>query len=96
VRAAQIEGVAVSEGDVIGLLNDKLVASGRDLEAVVRQMLARVGAERYEIVTIYYGAEATEASAKTLAGRIKEWYPNVEVEIVNGGQPYYVYIMSVE
>ncbi len=96
VRAVQIDGVDVSEGDVIGLVNDKLVASGLDLDAVVRQALARVGVEKYEIVTIYYGADATEASAKALAARIKEWYPNAEVEVVNGGQPYYTYIMSVE
>jgi DAK2 domain fusion protein YloV len=96
VRSVQVDGVAVSEGDVIGLVNDKLVASGRDLEAVVRQALSEVGVEKYEIVTIYYGADATEAATRALAARIKEWYPNIETEIVNGGQPYYAYIMSVE
>jgi DAK2 domain fusion protein YloV len=96
VRAVQIDGVDVSEGDLIGLVNDKLVASGQDVDAVVRQALARVGVEKYEIVTIYFGADATEASTSALAARIKEWYPNVEVEVVNGGQPYYTYIMSVE
>jgi uncharacterized protein len=96
VRSVQIEGISVNEGDIIGLVNDRLVASGTDLEAVIRETLAHAEVEGREIVTLYYGAGADEPAAQAVAGRIREWFPGLEVEVVDGGQPFYAYIMSVE
>jgi hypothetical protein len=96
VRTVQLDGVNVTEGDIIGLVNDQLVASGGDLDAIVKDCLSRAGVERHEIVTLYYGADAAVDAAQALAGRIKEWFPGREVEVQDGGQPYYTYILSVE
>ena len=96
VRTVQIDGLNVTEGDIIGLVNGKLIAAGRDVDAIVRDALTRAGVNELEIVTLYYGADATAADAESLAGRIRSWFPGREVEIVHGGQPYYAYIMSVE
>ncbi|HEX6799486.1 MAG TPA: DAK2 domain-containing protein [Ktedonobacterales bacterium] len=96
VRSVQLDGISVTEGDVIGLVNGRLVTAGTDLEAVVRDTLARVQVERYEIVTVYYGADVTRAEAEAMAQRIKEQYPQQEIEIVEGGQPFYAYIISAE
>ena len=67
-----------------------------DRDAVIDDTLAHMQADLHEILTVYFGADATEAQANELAARIKARYPNVEVEVVEGGQPYYAYIISAE
>jgi DAK2 domain fusion protein YloV len=96
VRSVQIDGVNVREGDIIGLVNGRLVTAGNDSTQVTREALTRMGAERHEIVTVYYGEDIAVADAQTLAQQIKSWFPGVEIEVVNGGQPYYAYIISAE
>ncbi len=96
VRSVQIDGVSVAEGDYIGLVNGKLVAAAPDREAVIDDTLAHMQADLHEILTVYFGADADEAHANELAARIKAKYPRVEVEVVEGGQPYYAYIISAE
>jgi uncharacterized protein len=96
VRAVQLDGISVTEGDTIGLVNDRLVAAGRDVEAVIHEALTQARVAEHEIVTLYYGADREEPAAQALASRIQAWFPGLEVEVVNGGQPYYAYIMSVE
>jgi DAK2 domain fusion protein YloV len=96
VRAAVIDEVNVAEGDFIGLVNGKLVAAATEQTAVIDETLAHMQAELHEILTVYYGSDASEAQAIELAARIKSRHPNVEVEVVAGGQPYYAYIISAE
>src|SRR5262245_53364096 len=96
VRSVQIDGVSVREGDIIGLVNGRLVTAGDDSTQVTHESLTRMGADRHEIVTIYYGEGIEAAAAQTLAQQIKSWFPGVEIEVVNGGQPYYAYIISAE
>ncbi|HEY7782147.1 MAG TPA: DAK2 domain-containing protein [Ktedonobacterales bacterium] len=96
VRTVDLDGIHCDEGDIIGLVNDRLVAAGQDGDTVIRAALGRAEVERYEIITLYYGAETDEAAALALAGRIRGWYNGIEVEVVNGGQPYYAFILAVE
>jgi fatty acid kinase len=96
VRSVEIDGIDVAEGALIGLVNDKLVCSGADEDAVIKEALSHARPEDHEIITLYYGADASQQSAEEVKARINQWYANCEVEIVNGGQPYYTYIMSVE
>jgi DAK2 domain fusion protein YloV len=96
VRTVEIDGVSVAEGALIGLVNDKLVCSGADEDAVIKEALSHARPEDHEIITLYYGADSNQQSAEEVKARINQWYTNCEVEIVNGGQPYYTYIMSVE
>jgi DAK2 domain fusion protein YloV len=96
VRSTQVNGVAVTEGDIIGLLNDQLVASGQDYTAVVMQVLDQAQAGDCEILTIYFGQDATQKEASTLADQIVEAYPNLETEVHEGGQAHYRYILSLE
>ena len=95
-RAAQINGVSVEEGAVIGLLDEVLTASGSTLEEVVQEMLRQMQADEHEIITIYYGEGIAGAEAEKLADEIQVRYPDQEVELVDGGQPHYHYILSVE
>jgi DAK2 domain fusion protein YloV len=95
-RSVQLNGVDVKEGEVIGLLNDNLVASDRSPEQVIEEVLRQMKAEEYEIITIYYGGNVTQKEAEVLATQISQDYPEQEVELVNGGQPHYIYILSAE
>jgi len=96
IRAAQINGVSVEEGGVIGLLDEELTASGSTLEEVVQEMLRQMRADEHEIITVYYGEDIAGAEAQKLADEIQARYPDQEVELVDGGQPHYHYILSVE
>ena len=96
VRSVQINGMAVEEGEIIGLVNGKLSVKGSDLEGVVMEALAEMHVENYEIATIYYGETVSADEAQQLADDIMERYPEQEVEVVDGGQPHYHYILSVE
>jgi uncharacterized protein len=96
VRTAQVGGVRVREGDYIGLVNGDLVIAGQDIEHVIRETLQRMHIERYEIVTLYFGEDVTQQQAEETARHIKEKYSHLEIEVVNGGQPLYAYILSAE
>jgi fatty acid kinase len=96
VRTVQIDGINVTEGDVIGLVNNRLVMAGADVQTVIRDTLTRMNVGQYEIVTVYSGEGVSAATANETAQRIKEWFPAQEIEVVYGGQPYYDYIISAE
>jgi DAK2 domain fusion protein YloV len=96
VRSAQINGLEVKEGEVIGLVNGNLCARGDSRTEVTKSALAEMGVEEFEIVTIYYGESVTPDEAQVMADEIQDLYPEQEVEIVDGGQPYYHYILSAE
>ncbi len=96
VRSAQVNGMSVREGEVIGLVNGKLMVKGSSPTQVVLQALAEVDAASYEIITVYYGESVTADEAEELAARIQEVFSEQEIEIVDGGQPHYHYILSAE
>jgi len=96
VRSVKINGLQVGEDEIIGLLNGDLVAAGEALGDVMMQVLEKMGADELEIITLYYGDEVTEREARTLASKIAERYAEQEIEVVEGGQPHYQYIVSGE
>ncbi len=96
VRSTQINGIDVTQGDIIGLLNDRLVAAGQDYTSVVLDVLSQASTEEYEIATIYFGQDATPEEANTLADHIVQKYPDLEVEVHQGGQAHYRHILSLE
>ena len=96
VRSVFIGGVRVREGDFIGLINGNLTIAGQNMELVIQDTLQRMGMDRYEIVTLYYGEDVTSQQAQETAKRIKGRHSHLEIEVVDGGQPYYAYIFSAE
>ena len=96
VRSVQINGIRVQEGEAIGLVNGKLEVKGSSSREVAMKALERLRAADYEIITIYYGESITADEAQQLAGEIMDYYPEQEVEVVDGGQPHYHYILSAE
>ncbi len=96
IRTVNIGGVRVREGDLIGLVNGNLVIAGQDMDYVIRETLQRMNIDRYEIVTLYFGEGVTKQQAEDTARSIKEKYSHLEIEVVDGGQPHYAYIISAE
>ncbi len=96
-RSVELDGVKVAQGQVIGLLDGTLCAAGETDEEVVHAVLGMVDMEEMEILTLYYGANITQADAQALAERLAEEYPELdELEVIYGGQPHYPYILSLE
>ncbi len=96
VRDAQLDGLAVRAGEVLGLLDGRAVASGSDREAVTLELIEQMRAAGGEILTIYFGSDSGEAEAQSLAQHAGRRWPDLELEVVDGGQPYYPYILSLE
>jgi DAK2 domain fusion protein YloV len=96
VRDTRSNGLKVKKGDVIGLINEKLEFTGVDYVDVVNKALGKLGPDSYELVTVYRGEEATEEELKKLESEIKANYPGLEVEVQQGGQQHYPFILSVE
>jgi DAK2 domain fusion protein YloV len=96
VRDATVNGIAVKAGEVIGLLNNTLVATGKECEEVAWNLLERMGASDRELITIYWGGDLAEGEAEAFCEQVRERYSDAEVELVHGGQPFYDYIISAE
>ena len=95
-RSVEIDGVNVTEGQSIGLLDGKLACSGDDLEQVLWNALDQGGAADCELITLYYGADLTSSAAHQMADLIRDRYTQQEVEVLEGGQPHYQLILSLE
>lgn len=96
VRDVALDGVTVHEGDAIGLLDEALVVTGKTFEEVVRRLLEKVPLEDRELVTLYYGADVEEETAKALGEELAALYPALEFEVIAGGQAHYPYLLSIE
>lgn len=96
VRSVQINGMAVQEGEIIGMVNGALKVKGSTPSEVVMAALEQMDTEQYEIITLYYGESITADEAEQIAAEITARYPGQGIETVDGGQLHYYYIISVE
>ena len=97
VRDAHINGVEVQEQSAIALVDDELCCAGQDVNEVALQALASLLAEEEaDVITLYDGLPAEDKLVQQLVQQIKKRYPEMDVERIWGGQPYYHYIISVE
>jgi DAK2 domain fusion protein YloV len=96
VRSVEIDGVKVETGQVIALLDGKLVASSGSLEESCLALLDKAEAGEHELITLYYGENLSHVDANRIADLIRQNYPNQEVEVQEGGQSHYQFILSVE
>jgi len=96
VRSTKVGGLKIKRKQPIGLLDGDLVAAGNSNLDVVSQVLAKVDLDKAEVVTIYYGADAESAEAEQVSAGIREQHPQLQVEVIRGGQPHYSYIISIE
>jgi uncharacterized protein len=95
-RSTRLDGLEIKEGQYIGLLDGKICAAAGKSQDVIFDLLSRIDISKVGIVSIYKGADAKDADAEKIRGQISRKYPALETEVINGGQPYYDYIISVE
>jgi len=96
VRSVEIDGVQCAEGQVIALLDGKLVAASDTLEEGCLKMLEQANAAEHELITFYFGEELPHTDAHRIADMVRKKYPDQEIEVQEGGQPHYQFIISVE
>ena len=96
IRDSEYNGIAIKQGDIIGLHNGKIEFSGSSIREVVMQMMKNIVTEDDELITVYYGADVKEEDAQKIADEIEAEYDACDVECHNGGQPLYYYLISVE
>ncbi|MEP7357990.1 MAG: kinase, partial [Anaerolineales bacterium] len=95
-RSVELNGVAVTEGQPIGLRNGALAVASSSIPEVVLGLLEQMNAGQCELVTLYSGADVAPETAEGMAAAIRAAYPNLTVEMHAGGQPHYDYLLSVE
>ncbi len=95
-RSVELDGVKVEQGQAIALLDGKLVSSANSLEEALLTLLEKASAQNYELITLFYGAHLSHSQANRLVDLVRERYPQQEVELQEGGQPYYALLVSIE
>ncbi|HJC09873.1 MAG TPA: DAK2 domain-containing protein [Candidatus Blautia merdigallinarum] len=96
VRDTRIDDQEIHQGDIMGIGDKGILAVGQDIQNVAVEMTGKMTDEDCELISIYYGAEVTEADAEEISSRLEELYPDYDIEINYGGQPIYYYVISVE
>jgi hypothetical protein len=95
-RSVTMDEVDVKEGQFIGLVDGRLRACDSTMTEVLAQVLEQMAMDEREIVTLYYGQDVSESEASAVAEQIEKLYPDIEVELLDGGQAYYYYILGAE
>ena len=96
VRDTELDGKVIKQDDFMGIGDKSILSVGKELAPTTLEMVDEMIDEDSAIVSIYYGQDSSEEEATELANAIEEKYPDVEVEINDGGQPIYYYVISVE
>ncbi len=96
VRDTLIDDKSIKQGDYMGMGDSSILSVGKDMGAVIKDLVAQLVDEDSAIISIYYGEEIDEPAAQKLGAELEEAYPDCEVEVHLGGQPIYYYVISVE
>ena len=96
VRDTQIDGIEIHEGDIMGIGDQGILATGKGIEDISFESLKKIVTEDTEIISIYYGEDVSEEDAEKFRARAAEEFSSCDVELQYGGQPIYYYILSAE
>jgi len=96
VRDTNYDGQEIHEGDIMGMLDNKLTVLGNDISKVCKDIVEKMVNEDSGLITIYYGQDVQEADAQALCDALAEIYTDCDVELQHGGQPLYYYLIAVE
>lgn len=96
IRSVEIDGVNVQEGESIALFNGKLITSAGSLEEACNALLDTLDLDDYELITLFHGADVSTQVANQITDKIRAAHPDLEIELQDGGQPHYQFIMSFE
>jgi dihydroxyacetone kinase-like predicted kinase len=92
----ELNGVDVKEGQLIGLVDGDLVASGKSLDAILHSTMTSFKESGPELLTVFTGEDATVESTSIVRETAETLYPDAEIEVVEGNQPHYQFVIAVE
>ena len=95
-RNSDFDGYDIHEGDYLALYGSQLFGTSQDIKVLLRSLAEKVRDDGKEYVTIYYGADVKEKHAQKAADLFADICPNADVNLLNGGQPVYYYLISAE
>ncbi len=95
-RSTRLGELKIKRKQPIGLLDGELIAAGKNNTDVLNQVLAKMDLDKVEVITIYYGADTKTAEAEQVSNSIREQHPQLQIEVVQGGQLHWNYIISIE
>ncbi len=95
-RDSDFDGHTIHAGEYLALLDGALLGSYTNIKTLFKELSWAFDEFSPEFITVYYGADVQEADAQDAAGTITGCFPDAEVSVVNGGQPVYYYMISVE
>ena len=96
VRDTRIDNKEIHEGDIMGIGDAGILSVGKDIEATAIDMLAEMIDDDTELISLYYGQDTNEEDAEAFAEKLEDLYPEIDIDVHNGGQPIYYYVVSVE
>lgn len=96
VRDTHIDDKEIHEGDIMGIGDNGILSVGQSVEAAAKEMLEAMAGEETEMISLYYGEDIREEDAQRFGQELAELYPDADVDVQNGGQPIYYYVISVE
>ena len=95
-RNSDFDGYDIHEGDYLAMYGSSLFGTSRDIKVLLKALAEKVRDDGKEYITIYYGADIPEKHAQKAADLFSEICPNADVNLLNGGQPVYYYLISAE
>jgi dihydroxyacetone kinase-like predicted kinase len=96
IRSTKVNGLKIKRKQPIALLDGELLAADDSNLDIVHKVLGELDLDKAEVLTIYYGEDAETEEAEQIGASITEQHPQLQVEVIRGGQPHYDYIISVE
>ncbi len=96
VRDTNYDDHEIHQGDIMAMIDNQLSVLGSDLAQVGMDAVEKMVNEDSSLITVYYGTDVEEAAASELSDALAEKYPDCDVELQNGGQPLYYYLIAVE
>ena len=96
IRDTNFDGYDIHEGDVMGLIDNKLSCVGSGIEEVTKNVLAEMVTDESELITMFYGQEVKASAAEALQNDLQQQFGACDITLYEGGQPLYYYIISVE
>lgn len=96
VRDTEIDGKLIKEGNILGLIENKINEVGQDIYDVCHKLIDNMVDEDSELITVFYGKDCDEEKAQQFAEEIEQKYSDIDVQFYSGEQPLYYFIVAVE
>ena len=96
VRDSNINGMSISNGDVLGILESEIEVAGKDATQVTKDIISKMVSSESSVITLFYGNDISADDADIIADYVRNKYDYLEVELHSGSQPLYYYIISLE